>query len=431
MRTHATTAWTLALAFSCTLSLGLAAQPATAEEITSDNWGEMVGFKPDLSKCGDVKKGKKVKKSNLAKYKHLVPPGMQLLIEKYGLQMKLLPYSPVHPSEGYIAATNKYLGKPKIVDIGKDYRKRGLADYVAGLPFPKPKTGLEVAWNYQYAYMGDDGDSIFTVYWISATAGVEHTELWRWAFILRTLNRTDIEPIPAIKAFADKGLQYTSITYAIEPYDKKGFGALYSRAVQPLDQQGHIYVPAMRRVLRNTFGTRGDTWNSTDLLYEDVRGYMGYPEWMNWKIKEKKTILMPVDARVPMGKNNADKVFDLKKPPHWNPKIYYQPRPAYVLEVTPKFPDYPYSRMLFYVDAETYAIIYKEAYDKKGDFWKMMLMGWNLPEDMDEQPPVISVGLVLDLQAEHATLINWHKSVANTGLDPKMFTLSNLRKRGR
>jgi hypothetical protein len=418
--------------FAAALGTGLLASPtAAAEEITSDNWGEMAGFKPDLSKATEVKKGKKVTKKNLAKYKHLVPPSMQLLIEKYGLKMKLQPYSPMHPSEGYIEATNKHLGKPKIKDVGKNYRKRGIENYVSGLPFPKPKTGLEVAWNYQYAYMGDDGDSLFTVYWISASTGVEHTELWRWAFIMRTLNRTDLDPKPAIQAFKDKNLQYTSITYAIEPYDKKGFGALYSRSADPLDQQGHIYVPAMRRVLRNTFGTRGDTWNSTDLLYEDVRGYMGYPEWMNWKIKEKTTILMPVDAKIPMAKGNGDKVFDLKKAPYWNPKATYEPRPTYVIEVTPKFPDYPYQRMIFYVDAETYMIVYKEAYDKKGDFWKMMIMGWNSPEDMDTHPPTMSIGVVVDLQAEHATLINMHKSEANIGHDPKMFTLSNLRKRGR
>jgi hypothetical protein len=409
----------------------LLALPAGAQPITADNWTEQVSFKPDPAKTAKVKKGQKVTKANLAEFKDLVPPGMQLLIEKYNLVLKLKPYEPIHPSAGYIEATNQHRGQAKVKEVGNEYRKRGIEGYVAGLPFPQPKTGLEVAWNYQYAYMGDDGDSTFTVYWISASAGVEHTELWRWAFIMRTLNRTDLDPKPAIKAFADKGLQYTSITYAIEPYDKKGFGALYSRAVDPLDQQGHIYVPAMRRVLRNTFGTRGDTWNSTDLLYEDVRGYMGYPEWMNWKIKDKTTILMPVNAKVPLGKKNAEKVFDLKNPPHWNPTIQYEPRPTYVMEVTPKFPDYPYQRMIFYVDAETWAIVYKEAYDKKGDFWKMMLMGWNAPEDMDTHPPVLAVGLVVDLQAEHATLINMHKSDANLNLDPKMFTLSNLRKRGR
>jgi hypothetical protein len=418
------------LAAFCAVALFSPMAPAD-DEITSDNWTEMVGFKPDLEQAKNVKKGKKVKKANVADYAALLPPSMRMMIEKYNLVLKLKEYEPIYPSVGYIEATNKYRGQPQIIDVGKDYRKRGLKNYTAGLPFLNPKTGLEVAWNYQYSYNGDDGDTFYTVYWISAATGVEHTEEWRWAFIIRTINRTDLDPKPAIKSFLEKGLQYTSITYALAPYDKKGFGALYSRAVDPLDQQGHIYVPAMRRVLRNTFGTRGDTWNSTDLLYEDVRGYMGYPEWMEWKLIGKKTMLMAMHSGVKLGKKNAKKTYDIDKWPHWNPKLVYEPRSVYVVEVTPKFPDYPYSKQIMYFDAETFAIPYKEAYDKKGDLWKVVLIGYNDSPDMDSLPPEFGACAVIDFQAEHATLFNFHKAVSNTNLDPKMFTLSNLRKRGR
>jgi hypothetical protein len=404
--------------------------PALGEEISSDNWTEMVGFKPDLESC-KVKKGKKVTKKNVSDFAACIPPSMKLWIEKYGLVLKLREYEAVYPSAGYIEATNKYRGKPQVIQVGDEYRKVGLKNYTAGLPFPQPKTGLEVAWNYQYSYNGDDGDTFFTVYWISGATGIEHTEHWRWAFIMRTLNRTDLDPIPAIEQFKKKGLQYTSITYALEPYDKKGFGALYSRAVEPLDQQGHIYVPAMRRVLRNTFGTRGDTWNSTDLLYEDVRGYMGYPEWMRWKLTGRQTVLLPAHAGIKLGKKYAKKTYEFDKKPHWNPKYKYEPRPVYVVEVAPKFPDYPYSRQVFYVDAEMFYVLYKEAYDKKGELWKVMLIGINESPDMDEQPPKYGGAVVVDLQSEHATIFNFTKVAANSNLDPKMFTLSNLRKRGR
>jgi len=356
---------------------------------------------------------------------------MKMWIEKYGLVLKTVAYRPIRPSDGYIEATNKYRGQPQIVDVGKEFRKRGLRNYTAGLPFPQPRNGLEVAWNYQYAYNGDDRDTYYTVFWISGTNGIEHTEFWRWAFIIRTINRTDLEPIPAIKQFLDKGLQYTSITYALEPYDKKGFGALYSRSVDPLDQQGHIYVPAMRRVLRNTFGTRGDTWNSTDLLYEDVRGYMGYPEWMSWKLLEKKTLFMPMHAHAKLGKKNARKCWDLDHPPYWNPKQKYEPRPVYVVEVTAKFPDYPYTKQIMYFDAETFYIPYKETYDKKGQLWKLVLIGVNDSPDPESMPPLYATCVVVDLQSEHATIIHFDKVKANTDLNPKMFTLSNLRKRGR
>ncbi len=398
-------------------------------ELNTENWGKMVGFQPDLTTL-PVKSGK-VSDKNFDKYKSVLPPSFDILVKKYKMKLKLREYEPIHPSLGYIEATNKYAGQAKLVETGNDVRKKGINGYVAGLPFPNPKSGMEIAWNYQYSYNGDDGDLYYSVYWISANKGVEHFEEWRWYWIFRTMHRTDLDPRPHIPKFAKKNLQYTSITYALSPYDKRGFGALYSRSEAPLDQQGHIYVPAMKRVLRNTFGTRGDTWNSTDLLYEDVRGFMGYPEWMKWKLIEKKTYLMPMHAGIKLGKENAKKTFSMDKWPHWNPNMKWELRPMYVLEVTPKLKDYPYSKMLIYYDAETYLITYKVAYDKKGQIWKLVLIGYNEASDMEEAPPVYGAQLVIDVQAEHATAFPVYSFKVNTNISPNEFTESNLRKRGR
>jgi len=291
---------------------------------------------------------------------------------------------------------------------------------------------MEMAYNFFYNYLGDDADQYYTVYWISANKGVEHYEKWRWATITRALGRTDIEPIPAIQSIVDRGFQDASITFALEPYDKRGFGALYFNPIEPHDIQGHIYIPTMRRVLRNTFGTRGDTWNATDLLYEDVRGDLGFPEWMNWKLLGKKTMLMSMHAGIKRGKKNkAEKIFDFKKWPHWNPKIPFEPRPVYVLEVTAKFKDYPYGNMILCIDAETFMIPYKEMYDRKGDLWKVLIQGYNAPQDMDSMPPEFGIVLVVDIQSEHASAFNMVAVEQNSNLSPNLFTVSNLRKRGK
>ncbi len=398
--------------------------------LTSANWGKMVGFAPDLNVV-KVEKGQKIKADNFEQYKAAMPETFSTLVKKYKMKMKLTDYKPIHPSSGYIDATNKYAGKAALIDTGKEVRKKGIEGYVAGLPFPNPKNGTEIAWNYQYSYNGDDGDLYYAVYWISANRGVEHFEEWRWYFIMRAMHRTDLDPKPHMEKFEQKNLQYTSITYAISPLDKRGFGALYSRSELPLDQQGHIYVPQMKRVLRNTFGTRGDTWNATDLLYEDVRGFMGYPEWMNWKLIGKKTYLMPMHAGVKLGKENAKSTFDFDRWPHWNPNLEWELRPVYVVEVTPKLQDYPYSKMIMYLDAETFLITYKESYDKKGELWKLLLTGYNESEDMDELPPQYAMQLVIDVQNEHATAFPIYSLKINSKLNPNEFTESNLRKRGK
>ena len=422
--------WLISMFVAATM-LAAPVMSAQAEgKLTKENWTEKAGFKPDLSAAG-FKSGMVIDENNWEKVKEYIPAGLEVLVTKYKLKLWTRDYKAVHPSIGFLNATNKYLGQPKTLETGDDPRAVGIENYTAGLPFPNPKNGLEVAWNYTFAYNGDDGKFHYGVYWISAKKGVERWEEWAWEYITRTINRTDIEPIPAIPAFKKKGIQYASITYAIQPYDKRGFGALYMRYDKPEDQEGWIYVPTMRRVLRNTFGSRGDAWNSTDLLYEDVRGYMGYPEWMNWKLVGKKTILATAHAGVPAGKEARDKVFDFKTWPHWNPKMKWEPRPVYVLEVTPKLKDYPYSKMVMYVDAETYYIVFKEAYDKKGRLWKVLVNGYYASKDMNKYPPGIGTALIIDLLAEHATAFPSYNFKANVGLKPSRFKVSTLRKMGK
>lgn len=416
----------LVLGAAIVLLVGLFAGEAGAQTLTKENWTEMAGFKP--GEIPGLRPGLILDGTNYQPFKEALAPAIQLLIEKYKMRIWTAPYQRIHPSLTYIEATNKYRAGIKLTDTGNESRKRGIEGYVAGLPFPNPQTGLEVAYNYHYSYQGDDGGFHYGVYWISAKSGVERSEEWRWLYINRAQNRTDLDPRPHIPEFEQKGIAYASMTWAVEPYDKAGFGALYYRYVEPKDQEGWIYIPTMRRTMKATFGTRGDAWNSTDMLYEDVRGYMGYPEWMHWKLIGKKTMLAPMHSGVRSGKQFRDQTFDFKTPPHWNFRSKWEPRPVYVVEATPKFRDYPYSRMVFYFDAETYLIPYKEAYDKKGKLWKIVINAYNDSPNMDTSPLTIGTSLTIDLQAEHATAFPSYNFTANTGLEPDKFTLTNLKK---
>ncbi len=408
------------------LSFALAATAIGQSKLTRENWISEVGFAPDLN--GAPPAGQTITSGDLAKWKAWIPDGVQVLMTKYGLKIYTKDYQPIVPADTYIEATNKYRGTAKVIDTGTQYRKLGLEGYQAGLPFPQPKNGLEIAWNYTYAYGGDDSENYFAVYWISAKGGVERTEDWIWTYINRAVNRTDIAPMPGFEESKKEGVQYYSLTTALTPPDKKGFSALYTRMIEPQDQQGYIYVPAQRKSTRFAFGTRGDAWNNTDLLYEDVRGYLGYPEWMNWTLKEKKTMLLPMNSQVPHGKDAVKQVYDFDNAPHWNFKAKWEPRPVYVLEVKAKFPDYPYSKMVFYVDAESSFISVKDAFDKKGQLWKVLVNAWNASPNPKSSPAAIGTSLVVDLQSEHATAFGWHKSRANTGMKPEEFTLARLRK---
>jgi hypothetical protein len=409
----------------------LASAAFAADPISRVNWVSSVGFAPNLNILESYKPGVKIDESNVEQYKSILMEPAYLLAKKYKLVLKTVPYKPTIPADNYIGATQRNRGKARLVDTGNDPRKRGIYDYVAGLPFPQPKTGLEVAWNFIYAYNGDDADNYFGVYWVSAKRGVERFEEWTWKYIVRTLHRTDVPPIPAIPEFAEDDRQYVAMTITRYPQDKKGFAALYWRYMEPKDQEGYIYIPAQRRSTKFSFGTRGDAWNNTDLLYEDVRGYLGYPEWMNWTLVGKTTVLAPMHAGMKYGKENIKTNFDFENWPHWNPKMNWELRPVYVLDVTPKFKEYPYSKMRFWIDAEYFYILGKTAYDKKGQLWKVLINSYNGSLDERKAPINVATSTVVDLQAEHSTVFPWFESKVNVGLTADDFSLTNLRKFGR
>ena len=76
-------------------------------------------------------------------------------------------------------------------------------------------------------------------------------------------------------------------------------------------------------------------------------------------------------------------------------------------------------------------MFYKECFDKKGKIWKILLIGYNEAPDMNSTPPIYGTQVVVDLQAEHATVFAIYAQKVNTNQNPKEFTIFNLRKRGR
>ena len=408
----------------------LVAGLAWGEQLTRSNWTSQVGFPPDLDNLpfGD---GTQVNASNVDKVSGMVPEAIELMIKNYNLTFTTSKYKPVVPSDGYIAATNANAGKSVITDTGESSRTLGISGYVAGLPVIHPKTGLDLAYNYHYSYNGDDGKNNFGVYWISAKSGVERSEEWIWNYIMRAANRTDINPKPAFPEWQSRDIQYASLTVTLAPFDKKGFSALYYRYTKPRDQEGWIYLPQQRRMTRFSFGTRGDAWNNTDMLYEDVRGYMGYPEWMHWKILKKATMYAPVHSGAVVSKSGFKQTWDFENPPYWNPRLNWEPRPMYVVEATPKFRDYPYKKMIFYIDAESSAIIFKECFDKKGQIWKLIMNITNDSKNPRTEPLAIAGALAVDLQSKHATTFCWWSGKMNAGLSPTEFTPTILRKQGK
>lgn len=399
------------------------------EVLDATTWTRAVGFEPDLQ--GAPEPGVVVGAQDLDQYGAFLPEGLATLVRGHGLVLDVAAYRPIHPSRGYMEATRAAWGQARAVETPGRIRARGIEGYAGGLPFPEPSTGLEVIWNQFFAYQGDDGWARFRAYWISASRGVERTEDWSWSYIVRGMDRTDLDPRPHIGEFASRRVRYASLAACEAPDDKAGTLALMFRHDEPVDQRGFLYVPAMRRALQVVFGAPGVPWNASDMLFEDIRGLSGHPEWWDWTLIGTRTILAPMHAGVRLGPGETETAVDFETPPHWNPRIQWEPRPVYVVEGRPKFWTSLYGRVVLYVDAETFLAPLKEGWGRDGALRKVVVHAFNAATDEGAEPPPLALALAVDLRRRHATLFATWETRANVGLPPSDFTQAAVLRMGR
>lgn len=399
------------------------------EVLDAATWTQAVGFEPDLE--GAPEPGRVIGSQGIEEYPAFIPDGLATLVRDHGLSLDVVGYRPVHPSRGYMEATRTAWGRARAIETPGRIRARGIEGYAGGLPFPKPKTGLEAVWNAVFAYQGDDGVTRFRAYWISASRGVDRTEDWRWSYIVRGMDRTDLDPRPHLPEFEARGIRYASLATCEAPDDKAGTLALMFRHDEPVDQRGFLWVPAMRRALKMVFGAPGVPWNQSDMLFEDIRGFSGHPEWWDWTLLDKRTILAPLHAGVRIGPGETEKAVDFDTAPHWNPRIQWEPRPVYVVEGRPKFWTSLYGRVVLYVDAETFLVPLKEGWGRDGALRKVVLHAFNGSPDEDSEPLPLALALAVDLARRHATLFATWQTQANVGLRPSDFSQAAVLRLGR
>ena len=90
---------------------------------------------------------KKITAKNAEQVKELLPDSFYNLIKNTEIWgeswFTIVPYKQIIPSPENITATKKYLGSAKIVTKGE------IVNWTAGVPFPDPKNGIQIAHNFR------------------------------------------------------------------------------------------------------------------------------------------------------------------------------------------------------------------------------------------------------------------------------------------
>lgn len=347
------------------------------------------------------------------KIRDLLTGPLEEQIRKYGLQMPLEHSTEVRFGNEWEQATKANAGK---ASIGADGSIQGYAG--AGVPFPMdqirvddPQCGQKLVWNYYYGAptITNSWAATGEVFILDAKAGVVNNFVAQNVVMKWDGRYGDT---PTLQGLPNEHARFVLVLTA--PYDIAGIGVLNRQYSDAKDDEGYVYVRAMRRTRRTPGGKSWiDPQPKMTLLNDDSEGLQANPMWYsNWKCVAERYVLEVVDMP---DLNYANKLHDISKwvdvknPPHWNYiNTKYQPRKVFVVEGTP--PDYhPYGKKVLYMEATAPFFYHGEFYDKKDTLWRIWHTRyapyWN--GDCKGQPNIGNFNtLSIDLKAQRTTYIN-------------------------
>ncbi|MBN2107425.1 MAG: DUF1329 domain-containing protein [Deltaproteobacteria bacterium] len=368
--------------------------------------------------------GKKIEKSNIDQVAQFLPDQIVQLYkdpkkwgapEAEGLFFSITPYTQVIETTGVVTATKKYAPSVKVNAEGD------IVNYadIAGVPFPSPKTGLEIAWNFDFNTHGDSnhysriGPVIAPGVSIERNTNQDMYELY-W------IHRTDVDPVPA---YADnpKGIHRGLFLHLYDPPESQNSRFFNLRYIDKnKEDDGYMWYAPFRRIRRINVGQRTDTIDGSDMIYDDEYGWDGHIQRNTYKLIGKKDLL-------------CSRHTDIKKfqraPGQAAPNNITRERIAtYVVEVKSKDPHYLYGKRIWYVDPETYLMLWAEMYDELQRPWKCFeYFHENFKTNKGEMKNMIAGVMLLDFQRTHASLpLHSIHEVGSEKVNKRMFTVSYL-----
>ncbi len=369
--------------------------------------------------------GKKIDQNNIDQIAEFLPDAFVQVYknhEKWGAlpdqnYFTIIPYKQYTPTKGMIAATKQYSPQVKVDSEGwiENYSD------IAGMPFPKPKTGLEVAWNFDFNTHGDANH--YFNFGPVITPGVQverRTKTERWELFY--IHRVDVEPLPKYEK-NKKGIHRGMFQHMYDPAESRNTRFFNLRYIDPSkSDDGYMYYAPFRRIRRIAVGQRTDTVDGSDIIYDDEYGWDGHILRNTYKLVGTKELLCSREF------NPKDRIRQEGQAIPAN--VTRSRHKTYVIEVKSKDPHYIYSKRIWYVDPESYYIMWTELYDDLDRYWKCFQV---LTRDFTmlngENKKMISGYIFIDFQRTHASNLwmDW-KEVGLKKVDKRLFTIQNLQK---
>lgn len=281
--------------------------------------------------------------------------------------------------------------------------KTGFENAKAGIPFPIPKSALEIYFNHVSRWRGlqiQNQASDASVY-----ADGKFTLYTRNALIRFDGYNEKIQSNYFVSLIAK----------VLAPATKSGSGILL---LEPLDQlnkkrSSWIWDKGRRRAIRAPNVAYDSPVQSANGLrtVDDTDLINGSPDRFNWKILQKRELYIPYNNESLASKKIKYK--DILHKQHINPEYTrYELHRVWVIEATLKEKwRHVYSKRVFYIDEDTWQVMVADQYNKQGKLWRVSMSYSKYFEEMPGIFTVINVFHDLTTQKYHVMgLQNQEKS---------------------
>ena len=302
--------------------------------------------------------------ANMDKYADKLTAGHKAMLKTYpSFFMNIYPThrSAASPQRIY-DATRKVAATAELVNNGD-----GVKGTVNGIPFPVPKSGIEVIWNHLLRFRGELAER--RIAQAAVTRGGDYT--------LVKFN-DEFNLIYSKAGISEEELANRILLFKQEVTSPARLAGEILLVHETLDQikeprAAWIYNPGQRRVRRapnvayDNPGTASDGIRTNDQF--DM--FNGATDRYNWKLVGKKEMFVPYNSY--KLHSNSLKYKDILTPLHINPEYpRYELHRVWVVEATLKDgARHLYKKRTFYIDEDSWQILAVDIYDNRDQLWRV------------------------------------------------------------
>ncbi|RUO44026.1 DUF1329 domain-containing protein [Aliidiomarina taiwanensis] len=306
-----------------------------------------------------------ITRSNLDQYRDHLSPGQIAMFERYDtwrMPVYKTHRTAAYPSELYdVVAQNAV--NTTLVAGGS-----GLNNFSNVIPFPIPKSGLEVVWNHLTRYRGGSVERTVGQFPVQTNGSFEMVRLKEQLVWPEYLEGGRDER-------ADDNILFYFLQQVLAPARLTGTVLLVHDTIDQVKEgrRAWIYNAGQRRVRRapnvayDGPGTASDGLRTSDGL--DM--FNGAPDKYNWKLVGKKEMYIPYNSYGLMDTNL--RYNDILLAGHMNPEyLRYELHRVWVVEGTLKEGErHIYAKRTIYIDEDTWTASVIDHYDSRGELWRV------------------------------------------------------------